>query len=77
MLPDEWDTNQDPTFRRIFCSEILPDLKRQGKTPIAISHDNRHFSAADRYIRLEDGRIMEDVRPVRVSGHAPTQANAS
>jgi putative ATP-binding cassette transporter len=31
------------------------------------SPDDRHFSAADRYIRLEDGRIVEEVRPVRVS----------
>jgi putative ATP-binding cassette transporter len=67
MLLDEWAANQDPSFRWIFYGEILPDLKRQGRTLIAISHDDRHFSAVDRYIRLEDGRIVEEVRPVSVS----------
>lgn len=63
MVLDEWAADQDPTFRRIFYTEILPDLKRQGKTLIVISHDDRYFDAADRYIRLEDGRIVEEVRP--------------
>jgi putative ATP-binding cassette transporter len=62
MVLDEWAADQDPTFRRIFYTEILPDLKRQGKTLIVISHDDRYFDAADRYIRLEDGKIVEEVR---------------
>ncbi|WP_250513796.1 cyclic peptide export ABC transporter [Caballeronia sp. INDeC2] len=74
MVLDEWAADQDPTFRRIFYSEILPDLKRQGKTLIVISHDDRYFSAADRYIRLEEGRIIEEVRPVRGPA-APARAS--
>jgi putative pyoverdin transport system ATP-binding/permease protein len=66
MVLDEWAADQDPTFRRIFYTEILPDLKRQGKTLIVISHDDRYFSAADRYIRLDEGRIVEEVRLQRV-----------
>ena len=62
IVLDEWAADQDPTFRRIFYAEILPDLKRQGKTLIVISHDDRYFSAADRYIRLDDGKVVEDVR---------------
>ncbi|MFP3740652.1 ATP-binding cassette domain-containing protein, partial [Burkholderia sp. SIMBA_019] len=27
MVLDEWAADQDPTFRRIFYTEILPDLK--------------------------------------------------
>jgi putative ATP-binding cassette transporter len=77
MVLDEWAADQDPTFRRIFYTEILPDLKRQGKTLIVISHDDRYFSAADRYIRLEEGRIVEEVRPVRVPIDAPVVASAS
>ncbi|PLZ04024.1 cyclic peptide transporter [Burkholderia sp. WAC0059] len=71
MVLDEWAADQDPTFRRIFYTEILPDLKRQGKTLIVISHDDRYFGAADRYIRLEDGRIVEEVRPAQRSASAP------
>ncbi|MFM0609402.1 cyclic peptide export ABC transporter [Paraburkholderia sediminicola] len=77
MVLDEWAADQDPTFRRIFYTEILPDLKRQGKTLIVISHDDRYFSAADRYIRLEDGHIVEEVRPVRVTTATQVAANAS
>ncbi|CAG9226919.1 Cyclic peptide transporter [Paraburkholderia tropica] len=63
MVLDEWAADQDPTFRRVFYTEILPDLKRQGKTLIVISHDDRYFDASDRYIRMENGRIVEEVRP--------------
>lgn len=56
---DEWAAEQDPTFRRLFYTEILPDLQRQGKTLIVVSHDDRYFGVADRVIRLEAGKITE------------------
>ncbi|KVE34328.1 cyclic peptide transporter [Burkholderia sp. BDU5] len=77
MVLDEWAADQDPTFRRIFYTEILPDLKRQGKTLIVISHDDRYFGAADRYIRLDEGRIVEEVRLQRVEPAAPAAARVS
>jgi putative pyoverdin transport system ATP-binding/permease protein len=60
MIFDEWAADQDPAFRRIFYTELVPDLKRQGKTLIIVSHDQLYFGAADRIIRLEAGRIVED-----------------
>lgn len=57
MMFDEWAADQDPTFRRMFYTEFLPELKRSGKTVIAISHDDRFFDVADRVVRLEHGRI--------------------
>jgi putative pyoverdin transport system ATP-binding/permease protein len=62
LVFDEWAAEQDPTFRRIFYTEILPDLKRQGKTLIVISHDDRYFDVADRCIRLQAGHIAEETR---------------
>lgn len=62
LVFDEWAAEQDPTFRRIFYTEILPDLKRQGKTLIVISHDDRYFHVADCCIRLQAGRIAEETR---------------
>lgn len=59
MMFDEWAADQDPTFRRIFYTEILPELKAQGKTLIVVSHDDRYFDAADRVIRMEHGQIAE------------------
>ncbi len=70
MMFDEWAADQDPTFRRVFYTELLPDLKRQGKTLIVISHDDRYFDVADRVIRLSAGRIAEvrDLNEERAAG---------
>jgi putative ATP-binding cassette transporter len=57
LVFDEWAADQDPTFRRIFYTELLPDLKRLGKTIIVISHDDRYFDVADQLIRMESGRV--------------------
>lgn len=58
IMLDEWAADQDPTFRRVFYREFLPELKRMGRTVIAISHDDRFFDAADRVVRVSDGRIV-------------------
>jgi putative ATP-binding cassette transporter len=71
---DEWAAEQDPTFRRIFYTEILPDLKRQGKTLIVISHDDRYFGAADRVVRLEQGKIAELFVPANRVAELPVSA---
>jgi putative ATP-binding cassette transporter len=56
-LFDEWAADQDPTFKRVFYTELLPDLKARGKTVIVISHDDAYFDSADRIIKLEDGHV--------------------
>jgi putative ATP-binding cassette transporter len=56
---DEWAAEQDPTFRRLFYEELLPDLKAQGKTLIVISHDDRYFGAADRVAHMKSGKIVD------------------
>lgn len=63
LVFDEWAADQDPTFRRIFYRELLPDLKRLGKTIVVISHDDRYFDAADRIIRISGGRILSEALP--------------
>ncbi len=57
---DEWAADQDPRFREHFYLVLLLALKRQGKTLIVISHDDRYFHIADRLIRLEGSRIVSD-----------------
>lgn len=59
LVFDEWAADQDPTFRRIFYTELLPELKRLGKTIIVISHDDRYFDVADHLLRLHDGKRVE------------------
>ena len=58
LVFDEWAADQDPTFRRIFYTRLLADLKRLGRTILVISHDDRYFDVADRIVRLEGGRIV-------------------
>lgn len=55
---DEWGADQDPTFRHIFYTELLPALKQRGKTTIVVSHDERYFGVADQLLRLEGGRLL-------------------
>ena len=59
---DEWAADQDIHFRDYFYRTLLPALKAAGKTVIAISHDDRYFSMADRVIALEAGRVVSDTR---------------
>ncbi|WP_024619341.1 cyclic peptide export ABC transporter [Pseudomonas kilonensis] len=63
LVFDEWAADQDPTFRRIFYTELLPDLKRLGKTIIVISHDDRYFDVADQLVRMEAGRVITELQP--------------
>jgi putative ATP-binding cassette transporter len=54
---DEWAADQDPEFRGVFYREILPELKRRGKTVIAVTHDADHFAMADRRLCFRAGKI--------------------
>ncbi|HIK07516.1 MAG TPA: cyclic peptide export ABC transporter [Trichormus sp. M33_DOE_039] len=56
-LFDEWAADQDPVFKDIFYTQLLPELKSKGKTVLVISHDDRYFDLADRIIKLEYGKI--------------------
>ncbi|MFT3803155.1 MAG: cyclic peptide export ABC transporter [Burkholderiaceae bacterium] len=60
LVFDEWAADQDPTFRHLFYTELLPELKSNGHLVIAISHDDRYFHLADRVVRMAEGRIIED-----------------
>ncbi|HEX8541122.1 MAG TPA: cyclic peptide export ABC transporter [Pseudomonas sp.] len=60
LVFDEWAADQDPTFRRIFYTELLPDLKRLGKTIIVISHDDRYFDVADQLVRMSAGQAVSE-----------------
>ncbi|WP_028695083.1 cyclic peptide export ABC transporter [Pseudomonas cremoricolorata] len=58
LVFDEWAADQDPAFRRVFYTELLPDLKRLGKTIIVISHDDRYFDLADHLVRMHAGKVL-------------------
>ena len=60
MLFDEWAAEQDPEFRQYFYTVLLPKLKEQGKGVVVITHDDRYFDLADKLIKLEYGKMMEE-----------------
>ncbi len=61
-LFDEWAADQDPLFRKVFYWHLLPELKRRGKTVVAVTHDDRYFAAADQVIKLEEGKVVQTLR---------------
>ena len=65
-LFDEWAADQDPVFRKKFYEDLLPELKRLGKTIIAITHDDHYFHVADRRLKMEYGRLVADEGARRV-----------
>jgi putative pyoverdin transport system ATP-binding/permease protein len=62
LLLDEWAAEQDPPFRRKFYREILPWLKQQEKTVVAVTHDDDHYDVADRILKMQFGRFVPGVR---------------
>lgn len=57
---DEWAADQDPFFKSIFYTQMLPELKNRGKTVLVISHDDRYYDLADRIIKLDYGQCVQD-----------------
>ncbi|MGY4689624.1 cyclic peptide export ABC transporter [Salibacterium sp. K-3] len=57
---DEWAADQDPHFKDIFYSKLLPDLKKRGKTVLVISHDDKYYHMAERMIKVDYGKIVSD-----------------
>lgn len=67
IVLDEWAAEQDPQFRYYFYDQLLPLLKKAGKTVIAVTHDDRYFGFADRIIEFNKGCIVRDDQPVACS----------
>ena len=54
---DEWAADQDPHYRDIFYTALLPELRRRGKAVVVMSHDDRYYGLGDRRVRLADGQV--------------------
>jgi putative pyoverdin transport system ATP-binding/permease protein len=50
---DELASDQDPEFREFLYRELLPDLRNDGKTIFAATHDDRYFDTADRLLKFD------------------------
>lgn len=60
LVLDEWAADQDPHFRKYFYEKLVPKLKQEGKTIIAVTHDDAYFKYADRIIKFDYGQIVKD-----------------
>lgn len=56
---DECAADQDPQFKHFYYTKLLPSLKAQGKTVVAVTHDEFYFSTADRVLKLDYGKLVE------------------
>lgn len=63
LLLDEWAADQDPSYRELFYTELLPELRQAGRTVLAITHDDRYFHVADRLVKADSGRLVELEKP--------------
>ncbi len=55
---DEFAADQDPHFRQYFYEVIVQRLKQQGKSVIAVTHDEKYFNCADRVVKMDYGQLM-------------------
>ncbi|UAA39454.1 cyclic peptide export ABC transporter [Paraneptunicella aestuarii] len=74
---DEWAADQDPGFKEIFYYNILPELKKRNKMVIVITHDDRYFHLADKLVKMENGKVLEEMpkeKPGKVSDRHAEEA---
>ncbi len=79
LVFDEWAADQDPSFRHLFYTELLPELRARGHLLVVISHDDRYFHLADRIVRMEAGRMVqpqEGAQPVAAASASPASQGA-
>jgi putative pyoverdin transport system ATP-binding/permease protein len=60
LVLDEWAADQDPYFRKKFYTEIIPMLKADGITIIAITHDDKYYHYADKLYKMDYGKLIEE-----------------
>ncbi|GGE66419.1 pyoverdine biosynthesis protein PvdE [Pedobacter psychrotolerans] len=58
LIIDEWAADQDPFFRKKFYLEIIPILKLNGLSIIAITHDDMYYHCADKLYKMEEGCLI-------------------
>jgi cyclic peptide transporter len=58
LVWDEWSAEQDPIFKEYFYRQVIPFFRNEGKTIIAITHDEQYLTFADRVIRFRDGNVV-------------------
>lgn len=71
LFADEPTSALDAANGQVVIDMLREIAHRHGTTVLCVSHDPRLIAHADRVLSMEDGRILDDVRP----GAAPLPAN--
>jgi putative ATP-binding cassette transporter len=61
IVLDEWAADQDPYFREKFYTSILPQLRDEGYTILAITHDDKYYHCADHLFAMDYGKLRKIV----------------
>jgi putative ATP-binding cassette transporter len=69
---DEWAADQDPYFKSVFYTQIIPQLKARNKAILVISHDEAYFDVADDVIKIENGKVKSDTDVKHKIQHSKT-----
>jgi putative ABC transport system ATP-binding protein len=76
LFADEPTSALDSENGQLVIRLLQRAAKSHGAAVICVTHDPRLEAYADRIIHIEDGRILDDVRPVRAPSHDPVPAGA-
>lgn len=55
---DEWAADQDPEYKKLYYTEILPSIRALNKLVVVITHDDRYFNCADEVIFMSEGKVI-------------------
>jgi len=59
LVLDEFAADQDPHFKRKFYREIIPRIKSEGFTLVAITHDDNYYQYAGKLYKMDSGELHE------------------
>jgi putative ATP-binding cassette transporter len=62
IVLDEWAADQDPYFRKKFYTVIIPYIKNEGFTLLAITHDDAYYQYADKLYKMDFGKLHKETR---------------
>lgn len=68
VVLDEFAADQDPGRRAFFYDTLVPQMARDGRLVIVVTHDEHRFEQCDRLIRMEAGRIVSETRMTAARG---------
>ncbi len=66
LVLDEWAADQDPSFRKKFYTQIIPELTSRGFSIIAITHDDTYYNVSDKLYKMEFGQLSLELSGERL-----------